>query len=104
MGDVTIKKVTKYYNLLIGQMITYFNHSSRNCWYFWQKGNALIKYVLVIRFEGNEITFTKQDMMELTQFLLYINHKYKVQELPAMAIYIVKQYFRMLEKPMLLVH
>ena len=51
-------------------------------------------------FEGNEITFTKQDMMELHAYCTSI-HKSQGSEFPIVIMPIVKQYFRMLQRPIL---
>lgn len=63
--------------------------------------NALNKDVLVVDFEGNEITFTKQDMMELTHAYCTSIHKSQGSEFPIVIMPIVKQYFRMLQRPIL---
>lgn len=68
---------------------------------FWAKENALNKDVLVVDFEGNEITFTKQDMMELTHAYCTSIHKSQGSEFPIVIMPIVKQYFRMLQRPIL---
>ena len=52
-------------------------------------------------FEGNEITFTKQDMMELTHAYCTSIHKSQGSEFPIVIMPIVKQYFRMLQRPIL---
>ena len=68
---------------------------------FWAKENALNKDVLVVDFEGNEITFTKQDLMELTHAYCTSIHKSQGSEFPIVIMPIVKQYFRMLQRPIL---
>ncbi|MBO1198011.1 ATP-dependent RecD-like DNA helicase [Staphylococcus simiae] len=68
---------------------------------FWAKENALNKDVLVVDFEGNEITFTRQDMMELTHAYCTSIHKSQGSEFPIVIMPIVKQYFRMLQRPIL---
>ena len=57
--------------------------------------------MLVVDFEGNEITFTKQDMMELTHAYCTSIHKSQGSEFPIVIMPIVKQYFRMLQRPIL---
>ena len=66
--------------------------------FFWAKGNAPIKDVLV-GFEGNEITFTRKDMMELTHAYCTSIHKSWVQNFPIVIVPIVKQYFKNLQRP-----
>ncbi len=64
--------------------------------FFGRKKMYLNKDVLVVDFEGNEITFTKQDMMELTHAYCTSIHKSQGSEFPIVIMPIVKQYFRML--------
>jgi exodeoxyribonuclease V alpha subunit len=68
---------------------------------FWAKENALDKDVVVVDFEGNEITFTRQDLMELTHAYCTSIHKSQGSEFPIVIMPMVKQYFRMLQKPIL---
>lgn len=68
---------------------------------FWAKENALNKDVLVVDFEGNEITFSRQDLMELTHAYCTSIHKSQGSEFPIVIMPMVKQYFRMLQKPIL---
>ena len=68
---------------------------------FWAKENALNKDVLVVDFEGNEITFVRQDLIELTHAYCTSIHKSQGSEFPIVIMPMVKQYFRMLQKPIL---
>ncbi|AYU55396.1 ATP-dependent RecD-like DNA helicase [Staphylococcus debuckii] len=68
---------------------------------FWAKENELNKDVLVVDFEGNEITFTKQDMMELTHAYCTSIHKAQGSEFPIVIMPVVKQYYRMLQRPII---
>lgn len=68
---------------------------------FWAKENALNKDVLVVDFEGNEITFTRQDLIELTHAYCTSIHKSQGSEFPIVIMPMVKQYYRMLQKPIL---
>ena len=63
---------------------------------FWAKENALNKDVMVVDFEGNEITFTRQDLLELTHAYCTSIHKSQGSEFPIVIMPIVKQYYRML--------
>ena len=56
--------------------------------------------MLVVDFEGNEITFTKQDLMELTHAYCTSIHKSQGSEFPIVIMPIVEQY-RMLQRPIL---
>ncbi|OFS38669.1 ATP-dependent RecD-like DNA helicase [Staphylococcus sp. HMSC068D05] len=68
---------------------------------FWAKENALNKDVIIVDFDGNEITFTRQDLIELTHAYCTSIHKYQGSEFPIVIMPVVKQYFRMLQKPIL---
>lgn len=59
------------------------------------------KDVLVVDFEGNEITFVRQDLIELTHAYCTSIHKSQGSEFPIVIMPMVKQYFRMLQKPIL---
>ena len=56
---------------------------------------------MVVDFEGNEITFTRQDLLELTHAYCTSIHKSQGSEFPIVIMPIVKQYFRMLQRPIL---
>ena len=56
--------------------------------------------MLVVDFEGNEITFTKQDLMELTHAYC-TSIKSQGSEFPIVIMPIVRQYYRMLQRPIL---
>ncbi|AMG60531.1 ATP-dependent RecD-like DNA helicase [Staphylococcus lugdunensis] len=68
---------------------------------FWAKENALNKDVIIVDFDGNEITFTRQDLIELTHAYCTSIHKSQGSEFPIVIMPVVKQYFRMLQKPIL---
>lgn len=68
---------------------------------FWAKENALNKDVVVVDYEGNEITYLKSDLTELTHAYCTSIHKAQGSEFPIVIMPIVKQYFRMLQKPIL---
>ena len=68
---------------------------------FWAKENALNKDVIIVDFDGNEITFTRQDLIELTHGYCTSIHKSQGSEFPIVIMPVVKQYFRMLQKPIL---
>ncbi|MCD8914969.1 ATP-dependent RecD-like DNA helicase [Staphylococcus simulans] len=68
---------------------------------FWARENEMNKDILVVDFEGNEITFTKQDMMELTHAYCTSIHKAQGSEFPIVIMPIVKQYYRMLQRPII---
>ncbi|MBA8761834.1 SF1B family DNA helicase RecD2 [Staphylococcus coagulans] len=68
---------------------------------FWAKENALNKDVVVVDYEGNEITYMKSDLTELTHAYCTSIHKAQGSEFPIVLMPIVKQYYRMLQKPIL---
>ncbi|UXU60620.1 SF1B family DNA helicase RecD2 [Staphylococcus agnetis] len=68
---------------------------------FWAKENALNKDVVIVDYEGNEITYLKSDLTELTHAYCTSIHKAQGSEFPIVIMPIVKQYFRMLQKPIL---
>ncbi|HDD0313214.1 TPA: ATP-dependent RecD-like DNA helicase [Staphylococcus aureus] len=101
-GDVVFRKGDKVLQLVNRPNDNIFNGDiGVIVGIFWAKENALNKDVLVVDFEGNEITFTKQDMMELTHAYCTSIHKSQGSEFPIVIMPIVKQYFRMLQRPIL---
>ena len=101
-GDVVFRKGDKVLQLVNRPNDNIFNGDiGVIVGIFWAKENALNKDVLVVDFEGNEITFTRQDMMELTHAYCTSIHKSQGSEFPIVIIPIVKQYFRMLQRPIL---
>ncbi|MCS4485608.1 SF1B family DNA helicase RecD2 [Staphylococcus americanisciuri] len=68
---------------------------------FWAKENALNKDIVIVDFEGNEITYMRSDLMELTHAYCTSIHKSQGSEFPIVIMPIVKQYYRMLQKPIL---
>src|SRR5699024_7702023 len=63
--------------------------------------NALGKDVIIVDYEGNEITYTKQDLSEVTHAYCCSIHKSQGSEFPIVIMPIVRQYFRMLQKNIL---
>ncbi|UXR70662.1 ATP-dependent RecD-like DNA helicase [Staphylococcus sp. IVB6238] len=68
---------------------------------FWAKENALNKDVVIVDYEGNEITYMRSDLVELTHAYCTSIHKSQGSEFPIVIMPIVKQYYRMLQKPIL---
>ena len=60
--------------------------------------NALGKDVVIVDYEGNDITYTKQDLSEITHAYCCSIHKSQGSEFPIVIMPIVRQYFRMLQK------
>ncbi|MFB2002600.1 SF1B family DNA helicase RecD2 [Staphylococcus warneri] len=101
-GDVAFRKGDKVLQLVNRPNDNIFNGDiGVIVGIFWAKENALNKDVLVVDFEGNEITFTRQDLLELTHAYCTSIHKSQGSEFPIVIMPIVKQYFRMLQRPIL---
>lgn len=101
-GDVVFRKGDKVLQLVNRPNDNIFNGDiGVIVGIFWAKENALNKDVLVVDFEGNEITLTRQDMLELTHAYCTSIHKSQGSEFPIVIMPIVKQYFRMLQRPIL---
>ncbi|MDU0995721.1 MAG: ATP-dependent RecD-like DNA helicase, partial [Staphylococcus lugdunensis] len=56
---------------------------------FWAKENALNKDVIIVDFDGNEITFTRQDLIELTHAYCTSIHKSQGSEFPIVIMPVV---------------
>ena len=63
--------------------------------------NALGKDVVIVDYEGNDITYTKQDLSEITHAYCCSIHKSQGSEFPIVIMPIVRQYFRLLQKNIL---
>ncbi|MCG7340971.1 ATP-dependent RecD-like DNA helicase [Staphylococcus auricularis] len=101
-GDVVFRKGDKVLQLVNRPNDNIFNGDiGVIVGVFWAKENALNKDVLVVDFEGNEITFTRQDLIELTHAYCTSIHKSQGSEFPIVIMPMVKQYYRMLQKPIL---
>lgn len=101
-GDVVFRKGDKVLQLVNRPNDNIFNGDiGVIVGIFWAKENALNKDVLVVDFERNEITFTRQDLLELTHAYCTSIHKSQGSEFPIVIMPIVKQYFRMLQRPIL---
>ena len=101
-GDVVFRKGDKVLQLVNRPNDNIFNGDiGVIVGIFWAKENALNKDVIVVDFEGNEITFTRQDLLELTHAYCTSIHKSQGSEFPIVIMPIVKQYFRMLQRPIL---
>ena len=56
---------------------------------------------MVVDFEGNEITFTRQDLLELTHAYCTSIHKSQGSEFPIVICLSSSSIFRMLQRPIL---
>ena len=83
-GDVVFRKGDKVLQLVNRPNDNIFNGDiGVIVGIFWAKENALNKDVLVVDFEGNEITFTRQDLLELTHAYCTSIHKSQGSEFPS---------------------
>lgn len=63
--------------------------------------NALNKDVVIVDYDGSEVTYTKSDLMEVTHAYCCSIHKSQGSEFPIVIMPVVNQYFRMLQKNIL---
>ncbi|UTH10712.1 ATP-dependent RecD-like DNA helicase [Macrococcoides canis] len=63
--------------------------------------NALNKDVVIVDYDGSEVTYTKADLMEVTHAYCCSIHKSQGSEFPIVIMPVVNQYFRMLQKNIL---
>ncbi|MDQ0224766.1 ATP-dependent RecD-like DNA helicase [Bacillus sp. 7586-K] len=65
---------------------------------FYAKENTEKEDMIVISFDGNEVTYTKQDFNQFTHAFCCSIHKSQGSEFPIVVLPIVKGYFRMLRR------
>ena len=65
---------------------------------FYSKENTEKQDMVVISFEGNEVTYTKQDLNQITLAYCCSIHKSQGSEFPIVILPIVKSYYRMLRR------
>ncbi|MBM7701417.1 ATP-dependent RecD-like DNA helicase [Metabacillus iocasae] len=65
---------------------------------FYAKENTEKQDMLVISFDGNEVTYTKQDFNQITHAYCCSIHKSQGSEFPIVVLPIVKSYYRMLRR------
>ncbi|TYR82312.1 ATP-dependent RecD-like DNA helicase [Priestia megaterium] len=68
---------------------------------FFAKENTEKQDMLVISFEGNEVTYTKQDFNQITHAYCCSIHKSQGSEFPIVVLPVVKSYYRMLRRNLL---
>ncbi|MGV3244108.1 SF1B family DNA helicase RecD2 [Staphylococcus sp. 11261D007BR] len=101
-GDVKFRKGDKVLQLVNRPNDNIFNGDiGEIVGIFWAKENALNKDVVIVDFQGNEITFMRSDLMELTHAYCTSIHKAQGSEFPIVIMPVVKQYYRMLQRPIL---
>ncbi|WP_078550522.1 SF1B family DNA helicase RecD2 [Litchfieldia alkalitelluris] len=65
---------------------------------FFAKENTEKQDLLVVSYEGNEVTYTKQDLNQITHAYCCSIHKSQGSEFPIVILPVVKSYYRMLRK------
>ncbi|MRX71371.1 ATP-dependent RecD-like DNA helicase [Bacillus lacus] len=65
---------------------------------FYAKENTEKEDMIVISFEGNEVTYTKQDFNQFTHAYCCSIHKSQGSEFPIVVLPVVKSYYRMLRR------
>lgn len=63
--------------------------------------NALNKDIVVVEYEGQPVTYTKQELLELTHAYCCSIHKSQGSEFPIVIMPVVRAYYRMLQKNIL---
>lgn len=65
---------------------------------FYAKENTEKQDMVIVSFDGNEITYTKQDLNQITHAYCCSIHKAQGSEFPIVILPIVKSYYRMLRR------
>ncbi|MGM0835872.1 MAG: SF1B family DNA helicase RecD2 [Bacillota bacterium] len=68
---------------------------------FYAKENTEKQDMLIVSFEGNEVTYTKQDLGQITHAYCCSIHKSQGSEFPIVVLPVVKSYYRMLRRNLL---
>lgn len=68
---------------------------------FYAKENTEKEDMVVVSFDGNEITFTKKDFSQFTHAYCCSIHKSQGSEFPIVVLPVVKGYYRMLRRNLL---
>ncbi|MBM7584787.1 exodeoxyribonuclease V alpha subunit [Bacillus pakistanensis] len=68
---------------------------------FYAKENTEKQDMLIVSYEGNEVTYTRQDLNQITLAYCCSIHKSQGSEFPIVILPVVKSYFRMLRRNLL---
>ncbi|MGM7683028.1 SF1B family DNA helicase RecD2 [Cytobacillus sp. Hm23] len=68
---------------------------------FYSKENTEKQDMVIVSFEGNEVTYTKQDLSQITHAYCCSIHKSQGSEFPIVIMPVVKSYYRMLRRNLL---
>ncbi|UTH13038.1 SF1B family DNA helicase RecD2 [Macrococcus equipercicus] len=101
-GDVVYRKNDKVLQLVNRPEDNVFNGDiGEVVGIFMAAENALNKDVVIVDYDGNEVTYTKQDLTELTHAYCCSIHKSQGSEFPIVIMPVVRAYYRMLQKNIL---
>jgi exodeoxyribonuclease V alpha subunit len=68
---------------------------------FYAKENTEKQDMVIVSFEGNEVTYTKQDLGQITHAYCCSIHKSQGSEFPIVVLPVLKSYYRMLRRNLL---
>jgi exodeoxyribonuclease V alpha subunit len=68
---------------------------------FYAKENTEKQDMIIVSYEGNEVTYTRQDLMQITHAYCCSIHKSQGSEFPIVILPVVKSYYRMLRRNLL---
>lgn len=68
---------------------------------FYAKENTDKQDLLIVSYEGNEVTYTRQDLSQITHAYCCSIHKSQGSEFPIVILPVVKNYYRMLRRNLL---
>jgi exodeoxyribonuclease V alpha subunit len=68
---------------------------------FYAKENTEKQDMIIVSYEGNEVTYTRQDLTQITHAYCCSIHKSQGSEFPIVILPVVKSYFRMLRRNLL---
>jgi exodeoxyribonuclease V alpha subunit len=68
---------------------------------FYAKENTEKQDMVIVSYEGNEVTYTRQDLTQITLAYCCSIHKSQGSEFPIVILPVVKSYFRMLRRNLL---
>lgn len=68
---------------------------------FYAKENTEQQDLVVVSFDGNEVTYTRQDLTQITHAYCCSIHKAQGSEFPIVILPVVKSYYRMLQRNLL---
>src|SRR5690606_4906505 len=98
-GDVIFRKGDKVLQLVNQPESNVFNGDIGEVEaIFYAKENTEKQDMVVVSFDGNEVTYTKQDLHQITHAYCCSIHKSQGSEFPIVILPIVKSYYRMLRR------